>query len=530
LSRVYTNPQHYADIANAIRIKRGSEEQYAPAEMAEAILAIETEPVIEPLIATQNGTYTAPEGVDGYSPVNVSVQAGERNADIHWYSPKICEGDPQVLIHSDCEMKEEIAGTDYTVSENVLSLSQTDTLNILLMLDKDNISPGDKVEFIGNLTIYQYQNGTADPLSTTVMPLTIDDVYEPFEMPSYRARNVLPRMRVIRNNVKMDEGSDTVTFTKQFPGVGIGSAATGTVSMNANSYMTVSGLQINVNQRDASVYYVWSEEGISGDYEFMKVRWKGSSHYNIAVDQEWEIVLLTNGDVILRLITKGSYTGTFTFKGTAYQVSTEQTVCFYRKDFFGTAWDYFIEPYSVEHHHPESEQLYARVNFSDYVKTVNEGSTHVNNVAYDDNAYNFNFDPSFTWHGKSYATVSGNSWIGIGSGSEEIKAHRRDSKMWYFYVLYTVLKDMDEMRAMRMSWRGASHHNTSIDRWWTLWLFENGDAMIYISAVGSNTGECSFYGQPYTGSNDSCISFYYDPDAGNYDIKYEQYTLEHHIG
>ena len=34
------------------------------------------EPVIEALEVTENGTYTAPEGVDGYSPVTVNVQTG----------------------------------------------------------------------------------------------------------------------------------------------------------------------------------------------------------------------------------------------------------------------------------------------------------------------------------------------------------------------------------------------------------------------------------------------------------------------
>lgn len=34
------------------------------------------EPVIEPLSVTENGTYTAPTGVDGYSPVSVTVPSG----------------------------------------------------------------------------------------------------------------------------------------------------------------------------------------------------------------------------------------------------------------------------------------------------------------------------------------------------------------------------------------------------------------------------------------------------------------------
>lgn len=35
-----------------------------------------TEPIIEPLSVTENGTYTAPDGVHGYSPVTVNVPTG----------------------------------------------------------------------------------------------------------------------------------------------------------------------------------------------------------------------------------------------------------------------------------------------------------------------------------------------------------------------------------------------------------------------------------------------------------------------
>ena len=34
------------------------------------------EPTIEPLSITENGTYTAPSGVDGYSPITVNVSGG----------------------------------------------------------------------------------------------------------------------------------------------------------------------------------------------------------------------------------------------------------------------------------------------------------------------------------------------------------------------------------------------------------------------------------------------------------------------
>lgn len=66
-------------IADAIRAKNGTQNTYKPAQMAEAIEAISgggITPVINSLSVTENGTYTAPSGVDGYSPITVNVSGG----------------------------------------------------------------------------------------------------------------------------------------------------------------------------------------------------------------------------------------------------------------------------------------------------------------------------------------------------------------------------------------------------------------------------------------------------------------------
>lgn len=75
MSKVLVNESSLTGIANAIRGKNGSADTYKPSEMAAAITAISGggEPVIEALSVTSNGTYTAPDGVDGYSPVTVNV-------------------------------------------------------------------------------------------------------------------------------------------------------------------------------------------------------------------------------------------------------------------------------------------------------------------------------------------------------------------------------------------------------------------------------------------------------------------------
>ena len=74
--KVYTDPQHYQDIAAAIRAKLGTLARYKPEDMPSAIRSIETEPSIETITITVNGEYSAPSGVDGYSPIIVNVSGG----------------------------------------------------------------------------------------------------------------------------------------------------------------------------------------------------------------------------------------------------------------------------------------------------------------------------------------------------------------------------------------------------------------------------------------------------------------------
>ena len=75
MAKVLVNESSLTGIADAIRGKNGSTDTYKPSEMAAAITAISgaAEPVIEALSVTSNGTYTATDGLDGYSPITVNV-------------------------------------------------------------------------------------------------------------------------------------------------------------------------------------------------------------------------------------------------------------------------------------------------------------------------------------------------------------------------------------------------------------------------------------------------------------------------
>lgn len=81
-------------VADAIRTKGGTSAPLTyPQGFIDAIDDIQTggSAVIQSLSVTQNGTYTAPSGVDGYSPVTVNVSGGD--------TPIPADGKTRIFIH-----------------------------------------------------------------------------------------------------------------------------------------------------------------------------------------------------------------------------------------------------------------------------------------------------------------------------------------------------------------------------------------------------------------------------------------------
>ena len=531
MSKVYTDPENYTNIAEAIREKTGSNELYKPADMPAAIRSIETDPNIVPLTVIENGTYLPEANEDGFSPVVVSVSTGG-GAHVALHFPRLCEGDPRVDIHSDCELVNGLSAENAEVSHAFTEIVKTDDLDAYLTINTVDASAGTILECKLLPSGYANQNGESDKARIPVQTLLFSDLYEGPASSLWWHRKVLYRMTVLRYHSKMDSGTDNADFTNGFRSVGSLGADIKRISLDGNSIITIGGLVIRVNNRDASIYSSWKEEGTVQGLKFMKVRWEGMSVYSDGTpDQEYEVICLSNGDVMFHLIKKGRMTdGQTNFYGTSFPCSLDKpNISFYRKEPYGSSWEIVEESYTLAHHNPEADIIWHSRRLSDEYKNVSRGMRIDNGTKYDDNSYTYSFPFNFTWHGNSYIVANGNSWIGIGRSSEDVRMHRRDSAMSYLYCDTAQLSDINNLKALHLIWGGSSHYSGAVDRWWSLWLFENGDAMIYISAYGANTGTSAFFNQTYTANNDSVISFYYDPNANNYVIIYEKYNIEHHI-
>jgi hypothetical protein len=148
-------------------------------------------------------------------------------------------------------------------------------------------------------------------------------------------------MTVIRNNSKNNDGTDTITGVNWFTFNG---TVASTIYASGNSWIGFGSPSehLKVNRRNSAVWSIYREEGTLYDYyKFLKIRWKGYSHYgstSFLCAVEYDVILWDTGDISLHMISIPSSYNSGTYSLTAgstysYAVSTSSPdVTFIKSD------------------------------------------------------------------------------------------------------------------------------------------------------------------------------------------------------
>lgn len=164
-------------------------------------------------------------------------------------------------------------------------------------------------------------------------------------------------MEVLRNNVKQDDGTDTITGVSWFK---FNNVVAASLYASGNSWIGFGAAseQLKVWRRDTAMFYLYRQEGTIGATKFLKIRWEGYSHYNtthVSDALKYEVFLFDDGGLYLNFVTvpDSTYVGTnqlvcgsntYSF---SVSVSTPIEYSFYPQDATGSTWLVAQERYPV---------------------------------------------------------------------------------------------------------------------------------------------------------------------------------------
>lgn len=118
-----------------------------------------------------------------------------------------------------------------------------------------------------------------------------------------------------------------------------------------------------------------------------------------------------------------------------------------------------------------------------YLNTTEDMEVLVNNVKHDDDTVTVTGVDWFSFDGMAATSIyaNGNSWIGIGKNSEQLKVCRRDGAMYSLYrqegMLYNYYK------FLKIRWEGYSYYSSTSDTYalkYELFLFDTGDIFLNV--------------------------------------------------
>jgi hypothetical protein len=293
---------------------------------------------------------------------------------------------------------------------------------------------------------------------------------------------------------------------------------------------------IQILATDSSLFNLYAGTiTIDGIGAVIKIKWEGAIPYNeTQITTIWELYLFRDGGLML-YVDSNSYQGSTTtnIMGATFSPASGSITSIYPTASSATI-DNNIYTYDSE---SEMEDITWPTSVTltelcevDY-ETMQVASKQANNDE-DTLLMDFSAFMSFPFKNANVKTVSvdGNSRVTIGSGStKHIMIDNTDgASLTVAQGVYQVTNL--NMKAYVLDYYGNSNYAYSTpNKHWKLFLFENGDIMIYVVQKGES-GTNSFLNTTFNTADNTFVSFYRNNVAGtSWNTEYEVYDVTKHV-
>ena len=129
--KVIADRDEIVAIADAVRSKTGTTGEMTLSGIVNGVNSITTQPTIQSLSITENGTYTAPAGVDGYSPVTVNVASSGGAANLETWSGRVFSSNYPTVYYTN-ENGEAASGSSFETGSSWFRMNAAANTYILI--------------------------------------------------------------------------------------------------------------------------------------------------------------------------------------------------------------------------------------------------------------------------------------------------------------------------------------------------------------------------------------------------------------
>ena len=404
------------------------------------------------------------------------------------------QGDESFTMQSDLILADEFSKDNFITTDNVASIERIDNLNFRVNFTHP-IVLDEELSIKADISAYKYKNGMSKRYYKIIQDVELEDY-----------------INDKRHMIALYEGAKVDKFTSPSIEWQKSNGEIVTFNVDSEGVITIGGVKskysIGIDFSVTNCYYCFGH----APQEFVKIRWEGNYPYNNAkVNNIFEWFFFEDGNSYLNIIESDAIRNHYYLDSTNIIAQTElqQAMSIYKGHFYlkksHIVYDKFDNALSKKRIESCCKiDYFDNICNTDFIDVAKEGITNypsyygvLYNTFLDGNGSaismaNMPFEYELFTSDKKATKLktfccSGDKIIKhnttANNNTTQTCYSYRDGAIWYLSIEYVKIKDMGNLRALKIHWKGSSNYadKTNLDDDFEVYMFENGDGMMVIN-------------------------------------------------